>query len=74
MLAAIFNNTDEWTIDCFLGGRENDQEVEDDDEIEDEEDEEDDEEDGKTGKQKMPEESGDIFRDEDENLSIAECF
>jgi len=70
MLAAIFNITNEnWTINSLLG-RDGDVEIEDDANEEDYDEEDEDEEET----EKVPSENSDIFRDDEENLTISECF
>ena len=71
MLAAIFNiNSENWTINSLLG-RDGDVEIEEesseDEETEDDEDEE-------IEKVSTPAENSDIFREDEENLTISECF
>lgn len=69
MLAAIYNiNTENWNINTLFG-RESDIEVEDDEFYDDFEDEDDESE-----RESTPNEDSDVFREDDENMTIAECF
>ncbi len=79
MLAAIFNiNSENWTINSLLSGevvsRDSDVEIEDDANEEEDEFEEDDEEENESEAKNTPDENSDIFRKDEENLTISECF
>jgi hypothetical protein len=79
MLAAIYYiNTENWNNHILLGnglvgnslvGRESDIEVEDEEFYDDFEDDDDEPE-----RESTPNEDSDVFREDDENMTIAECF
>lgn len=70
MLTAIYYiNAENWLISTLFG-RESDIEVEDDEFYDDEE--EDDQ--YEPSRESTPDEENDVFREDDENMAIAECF